>query len=186
LTAGFAWTAGTFDAGLTFDFGNGFPAFALTTGFLATSVFFAAGLAAFAFGLAAGFLAFGLAAGFLAFGLAAGFRAFGLAADFRALDLATGCLDFFGAAFLRVGRAGFLALAPAGFRAAGLRAADVRGFALAGDLRAGFAGFLAMVILKIRVLYHPNVAAIGKTSNYIIWLSVPARISRDMGCRGAP
>jgi hypothetical protein len=143
LTAGFAWPAGTIDAGLSFDFGNGFPAFALTMGFFETSFFFATGLAAFAFGLAAGFLVF---------------------------DLATGRLDFFGAGFLRVGRAGFLALAPAGFRAAGLRA-----FVLAGDLRAGFAGFLAMVILEIRVLYRPNVGAIGKTSNYIIWLSVTPR-----------
>jgi hypothetical protein len=146
-------------AGLSFAFGKGLPAFALRAGFFETSFFFATGLAAFALGLALGF-----AAGLLAFGLA------------------TGRLDFFGAAFLRVGRAGFLALAPARFLAAGLR-----GFVLAGDLRAGFAGFLAMVILEIRALDRPKVGAIGKTSNYIICLSVKAGlIARDIRYLGVP
>ena len=55
------------------------------------------------------------------------------------------------------------ALVPATYLAAGLR--DL-GFA--GDLRTGFAGFLAMIILEKPMPDASHVGAIGKTSNYII------------------
>jgi hypothetical protein len=103
------------------------------------------GLAALAFGAglraATFFFAAGLAA--LDFGLAAGFFAFGRAGRF-------------GAAFLRTGFADFRAFAPAGFRA------GLRGFDLAGNLRAGFAGFLAMVILENRLPYVLSWGRTGK------------------------
>jgi hypothetical protein len=82
--------------------------------------------------------------------------------------LRNGFVDFFAADF-RV--AGPRALAPAGFLAAGLR-----GLGFAGDLRVGFAGFLAMFILRKSgterltsggdrenlKLYHPVIRHHGK------------------------
>ncbi len=114
-------------------------------GFFAASFFFAAGLPAFA--LAPFFLAAGRAAGFLA--------------DFALLEAERA--PFLGLAFFGTGRA----LALARFFAAGLR-----DLGLAGDLRVGFAGFLAMVILASGVPYATQMGATGKTSNYIIRLAM--------------
>ncbi|HEX9301385.1 MAG TPA: hypothetical protein VF959_03450 [Casimicrobiaceae bacterium] len=70
-------------------------------------------------------------------------RDFVLAAGFFAF--AAGRAVLFGSAFLRAGRADAFALPFNFFLTAGLR-----GFALTGDLRTGFAGFLAMEILEFR------------------------------------
>jgi hypothetical protein len=106
----------------------------------------------FAFG--GGFAPLGFGAGFLAaIFFFAGFDfAFGRAAGFLAFGRAT----FFGVAFLRTGFAGLRDFAPAGLRA------GLRGFAFADVLRAGFAGFLAMIILGNAVPYAPMSGQTGK------------------------
>ncbi len=153
-----------------------------------TTLRFAAGFAT-TFALASGFPVLGLATAFLAtsFFRAAGFADFALAAgrfaDGRAVFLADGRAAFFGAAFLRSGLRAFALAAPRFGPAFGLAAAGFRDFDLAGDLRRGFAGFLAMVILTIQVPNAPDLGAIGKTSNYIICLFVAGAF--PSGC-GAP
>src|SRR6266545_1915944 len=99
-------------------FGSGFP---LPANF--TTLALGSGFLAIAFFRAAGVTT-------LAFVLAAGFFAF-----------AAGRAVLFGSAFLRAGRADAFALPFNFFLTAGLR-----GLALTGDLRTGFAGFLAMEI----------------------------------------
>ena len=94
------------------------------------------------------------------------------------------------AAFLVEGRVRFVGEARPTFPAAGARAfvparpfaAGVRDLGLAVDLRAGFAGFLTMVILRIR---GPNTAQMGALyeKTYIEWgkyAHLPSRLPDDL------
>jgi hypothetical protein len=81
---------------------------------------------------------------------------------------------------LRSGLRAFTLADPAFGLLFALLAAGFRDFVLAGDLRRGFAGFLAMVILTIRVPNALELGAIGKTSNYIICLFVAGAFLGDV------